>query len=121
MPSDQIIDGVFFLRNHLISKALAQIDTPEKSQDFGQVSKQALSDLVYGKDVTIEVETIDKYGRRSARCWSAGWMRTCSRVDCAGSAWEPEMVAAFNVLTGWYGLPAREDGFAPLSIAEFNL
>ncbi len=43
--------------------ALAQIDAPEKSQDFGQVSKQALSDLVYGKDVTIEVETIDKYGR----------------------------------------------------------
>ena len=31
------------------------------------------------------------------------------------------MVAAFNVLTGWYGLPAQEDGFVPLSIAEFSL
>jgi len=31
------------------------------------------------------------------------------------------MVAAFNVLTGWYGLPAQEDGFVPISIAEFNL
>jgi hypothetical protein len=31
------------------------------------------------------------------------------------------MVAAFNVLTGWHGLPAQEDGFVPLSIAEFNL
>ena len=31
------------------------------------------------------------------------------------------MVAALNVLTGWYGLPAQEDGFVPLSIAEFNL
>jgi len=31
------------------------------------------------------------------------------------------MVAAFNVLTGWYGLPMREDGFVPISIAEFNL
>ena len=31
------------------------------------------------------------------------------------------MVAAFKVLTGWYGLPAQEDGFVPLSIAEFSL
>jgi hypothetical protein len=31
------------------------------------------------------------------------------------------MVAAFNGLTGWYGLPAQEDGFVPLSIAEFSL
>ena len=31
------------------------------------------------------------------------------------------MVAAFNVLTGWYGLPAQADGFVPLSIAEFSL
>jgi len=31
------------------------------------------------------------------------------------------MVAAFNVLIGWSGLSPQEDGFVPLSIAEFNL
>jgi hypothetical protein len=31
------------------------------------------------------------------------------------------LVVAFNVLTGWHGLPAQEDGFVPLSIAEFSL
>jgi endonuclease YncB( thermonuclease family) len=41
----------------------AQIDAPESRQDFGQASKQSLSDLVYGKQVTVEVETTDKYGR----------------------------------------------------------
>ena len=30
-------------------------------------------------------------------------------------------VAAFNLLIAWDGLPARDDGFVPLSIAEFNL
>jgi len=30
-------------------------------------------------------------------------------------------VAAFNLLVQWYGLPANEDGFVPLSMAEFNL
>ncbi|PHV10024.1 thermonuclease family protein [Chitinimonas sp. BJB300] len=42
---------------------LAQIDAPEKNQAFGQASKQSLSDLIYQKDVLVEVETIDKYGR----------------------------------------------------------
>ena len=30
-------------------------------------------------------------------------------------------LAAFNVLAQWRGLPARGDGFVPLSIAEFSL
>jgi hypothetical protein len=30
-------------------------------------------------------------------------------------------MAAFNVLAQWQGLPADENGFVPLSIAEFNL
>ena len=30
-------------------------------------------------------------------------------------------MAAFHVLVQWYGLPPDEQGFVPLSIAEFNL
>lgn len=30
-------------------------------------------------------------------------------------------MAAFNMLAQWYGLPVNEDGFVPLSIAEFSL
>ena len=30
-------------------------------------------------------------------------------------------MAAFTVLAQWYGLPADEDGFVRLSIAEFSL
>ncbi|MGZ8930658.1 MAG: hypothetical protein ACXW0O_06670 [Methylosarcina sp.] len=30
-------------------------------------------------------------------------------------------VAAFNLLIAWDGLPAQDNGFVPLFIAEFNL
>ena len=30
-------------------------------------------------------------------------------------------MALFNILVQWYGLPVGEDGFVPLSIAEFSL
>jgi endonuclease YncB( thermonuclease family) len=42
---------------------LAQIDAPEKKQPFGEKSKQSLSDLIYGKNVSVEVETKDRYQR----------------------------------------------------------
>lgn len=42
---------------------LAEIDTPEKGQPYGQKAKGALSDLVFGKMVSVDVVTTDKYGR----------------------------------------------------------
>lgn len=42
---------------------LAEIDTPEKKQAFGQKAKQFTANLVAGKIVTIKVKTIDRYGR----------------------------------------------------------
>lgn len=42
---------------------LAGIDAPEKKQPFGNVSKQSLSDLVYGKQVSVDYNKQDKYGR----------------------------------------------------------
>ena len=46
-----------------IKVRLAQIDAPEKRQAFGMVSKQALSDKVFNKRVTIEYAKADRYGR----------------------------------------------------------
>jgi endonuclease YncB( thermonuclease family) len=42
---------------------LAGIDAPEKRQDFGLRSKQSLSDLVYRREVTVETNKTDRYGR----------------------------------------------------------
>jgi endonuclease YncB( thermonuclease family) len=40
------------------------IDAPEKSQDFGNQSKRALSDYIYQKEVTVEYKKLDKYKRK---------------------------------------------------------
>ena len=42
---------------------LEGIDAPEKAQPFGQKSKEHLSDLVFGKQVVVESNKTDKYGR----------------------------------------------------------
>lgn len=42
---------------------LQGIDAPEKKQAFGEKSKQSLQDLVHSKQVRIEYDKEDKYGR----------------------------------------------------------
>ncbi|QLI83257.1 thermonuclease family protein [Chitinibacter fontanus] len=42
---------------------LAFIDAPEKAMPFGQVAKQALSDLIYRQTVTASIIDVDRYGR----------------------------------------------------------
>jgi|LakMenE01Jun11ns_1017448.scaffolds.fasta_scaffold9913871_4 endonuclease YncB( thermonuclease family) len=42
---------------------LDAIDAPELGQPFGQASKRALSEKVFGKDVVVIAKTRDKYGR----------------------------------------------------------
>jgi len=39
------------------------IDAPESSQDFGQVSKRNLSSLIFGKEVVVMWQKIDRYSR----------------------------------------------------------
>jgi endonuclease YncB( thermonuclease family) len=43
---------------------LAGIDAPEKRQDFGNRSKQSLSELAYRNQVIVQTAKTDRYGRR---------------------------------------------------------
>jgi micrococcal nuclease len=42
---------------------LAQIDCPEKNQPFGQAAKRYVLDIAAQKIVTVQVDTVDRYGR----------------------------------------------------------
>lgn len=46
-----------------IKVRLEGIDAPESGQSYGTKSKQALSDLVFGKTVTVKKTGTDKFGR----------------------------------------------------------
>ncbi len=71
---------------------LHQIDAPEKKQEFGQRSKQSLSDLVYGKSVRVDVADIDKYGRSVGKVWVNGQDANLEQVK-RGMAWVYEKYA----------------------------
>lgn len=65
---------------------VAGIDAPEKSQDFGNRSKEHLSDLVYGKTVNLPEAKIDKYGRTVSRVLVGNMDAGLEQIK-AGMAW----------------------------------
>ena len=50
-----------------IKVRLIEIDAPEKAQAFGNKSKQALADMVFGKEVQVEERGKDRYKRTLGR------------------------------------------------------
>jgi endonuclease YncB( thermonuclease family) len=65
---------------------MAEIDTPESKQPYGTRSRQALSDLVFGKTVVLKVQDTDRYGRTVARAY-AGNTDVNAQLVSQGAAW----------------------------------
>ena len=65
---------------------LAGIDAPEKKQPFGNVSKQFLSDLVFGKQVIVEYQKLDRYDRVVGKVFVDGMNANLEQVR-RGLAW----------------------------------
>ena len=65
---------------------LAGIDAPEKGQDFGNRSKESLSELVYDQIVLVETEKKDRYGRDVGKVLVQGVDASLAQVQ-RGLAW----------------------------------
>ena len=48
---------------------MAEIDTPEKAQPYGQKSKEILSALIFNEQVIVKQQDMDRYGRIVARVY----------------------------------------------------
>lgn len=79
---------------------LLGIDAPEKGQAFGARAKEALSELVFGRDVRVEWKARDKYGRTLGDVY-------------AGSAWVNRLMVEQGM--AWAYRPSRK---SPLKAAE---
>ncbi len=77
---------VLFAGHDQVKVRLANIDAPEKAQPFGQRSKQALSDLAFGKAIECNQSGLDRYGRTIAVCMVGGVDINLAMVK-AGMAW----------------------------------
>jgi len=58
------------------------IDCPERKQSYGTRAKQYISHMAFGKEVTVQVKTTDRYGRTVGEvilpgaldeCWSSAF------------------------------------------------
>ena len=71
----RIADGdtlTLFTDGRQIKIRLAEIDTPEKGQPFGNQSKKALAGLVFSKQVKVTVVEVDRYGRTVGQIVTVG-------------------------------------------------
>jgi len=73
--------------NTTIKIRLAEIDAPEKHQAYGNKAKQALSDKIFGKEVTVKVASIDRYQRTVAQIYlEERWINL--EMVAEGWAWQ---------------------------------
>lgn len=72
--------------NTQVKIRLMGIDAPEKKQAFGNKSKESLSALVFNKQVTVEYNKRDKYGRTVGKIIVNGVDANLEQVK-AGTAW----------------------------------
>lgn len=67
---------------------LAQIDCPEKNQPFGQAAKRYVLDEAAHKIVTVQVETVDRYGRTVGEVFLHDGSNLNKQIVGAGFAWQ---------------------------------
>lgn len=104
--------------NQQVKVRLAEIDTPESRQPFGNKARQMLADLVFQKDVSVDVTDTDRYGRKVGKVFVNGtWVnREMVRL---GGAWvyrqynkDPELLddetQARDSKLGLWALPESE-------------
>jgi endonuclease YncB( thermonuclease family) len=77
---------VLTANKHRIKVRLDGIDAPELGQAFGRRAKEALSKMVFGKYVDIELRSKDRFGRTVARVYLNGRCINLEIVQ-AGMAW----------------------------------
>ena len=62
------------------------IDAPESKQDFGQVAKKKLSDLIFGKEVSVYITSQDRYGRNIGKVYVGNIYANLEMIK-SGLAW----------------------------------
>ena len=72
--------------NQQVKVRLGEIDTPELAQPYGSKAKVALSDLVFGREVRVVVQDIDRYGRTVGRVY-VGAIDVNAELVKQGAAW----------------------------------
>lgn len=63
------------------------IDAPEKKQDFGNKSKEYLSSLIFGQEITVDVQSQDGFGRFVSHVYTTDGKDVSLLMLQAGMGW----------------------------------
>ena len=82
---------------------LTGIDAPEKKQPFGNASRKNLASMVAGKDVLVESNKKDRYGRLLGKVW-------VQPLDCpsCGKTLDANHAQLLAGMAWWYRYYAKE-------------
>lgn len=69
-----------------IKVRVAEIDAPERGQPYASRSRQRLADLIFHKEVTVDVQVVDRYNRPVGRPM-VGDMDVTVEMIRSGAAW----------------------------------
>jgi endonuclease YncB( thermonuclease family) len=106
---------------------LAEIDCPEKSQAFGMAAKKFTSDLIFKKEVKIEYENLDQYGRIIGKVYLNDTYVNAEIVK-HGYAWHYRQYSKNQILAEYetkarlqkIGLWTENSPIAPWEFRKFN-
>lgn len=85
-----VVDGDTFtlVHNNIQTRIrLHGIDCPEKGQDFSNVAKEFLSELVFAKTVKVEIKDTDRYGRTIGIVYGQDSINVNEALLKSGLAW----------------------------------
>jgi|SRR5215831_3389425 len=86
------------------------IDCPEKGQAYGKNARQAASELVFGKHVTLQTHGLDKYGRTIADVLLPDGTNVNLTLVKDGWCWWYQKYAPENVILAELQRRARRSG-----------
>ena len=112
-PVVSVLDGdtIEVLHNNRAERIrLNGIDCPEKGQAYGKRAKQAASELVFGKEVTLQSYGKDKYGRTIADVLLPDGTNVNHELVKQGSCWWYRKYAPGNVILEELERRARASG-----------
>lgn len=72
--------------NRQVKIRLAEIDAPERGQPYGGRSREQLARLIFEQDVTVAIQTVDRYGRTVGRPYKDD-LDVCAEMVRTGAAW----------------------------------
>jgi micrococcal nuclease len=82
------------------------IDAPDRRQDFSNRAKQFISDLVFGKQVRIVKQDIDRYGRIVGIVY-VGDVCVNEELVRNGLAWVYRRYCVTPICAGWFELETQ--------------